>query len=165
MQKHLLYLAFGTNLGEKYKNIEDAYSETEKRIGEIISQSAFYVSDPHGFESKNKFVNTVCAISTPLPLHEVFVTTQEIEKKLGRTDKSRQKQYTDRIIDIDILMYDDWIVKTVELTIPHDQLHKRRFVLVPFAEIAPQVVHPVFGKSILQLAKELDDSDNHNDMI
>lgn len=165
MQKHLLYLAFGTNLGEKYKNIEDAYSETEKRIGEMISRSSFYVTDPQGFESNNEFVNTVCAVSTALSLHEVFVATQKIEKMLERTHKSQQKQYADRIIDVDILMYDDLIVKTAELTIPHDQLHKRFFVLMPFAEIAPQVIHPVFRKSILQLAKELEGSDNQNIVV
>ena len=158
MKEHLLYLALGTNLGEKRRNIEEAYGEIEKRIGAIVSKSAFYITEPEGFKSGNQFVNTVCIVRTTLPVAELFSISRKIEEKLGRTLKSQNMQYVDRIIDIDILMYDDCIIHTPQLEIPHPRLHQRSFVLSPLKEVAPNVVHPVLGKKISQLADKLDNS-------
>lgn len=155
MNKHLLYLALGSNLGDKQQNIGNAYKQIEKRIGEIISQSAFYITMPDGFQSDNMFVNSVCAVHTELSLTSILAITQRIELELGRDNKSRNNLYTDRIIDIDILIYDDLIINTPTLTVPHPRFHVRKFVMEPFAEIAPDVRHPMKGKTIKKLCEEL----------
>ena len=89
---------------------------------------------------------------------EVLQETQEIEKKLGRTNKSHDKLYADRLIDIDILLFDNLIIEEAGLIVPHPRFHLRDFVLTPFAEISPNTIHPVFDKSILQLKNELEQS-------
>ena len=152
---HVVFLGLGSNLGDKEKNIERAYREIDKRIGRIISKSAFYMSDPEGFESENRFVNSVCELVTILEAREVLRVTQAIEKELGRTKKSPDGGYADRTIDIDILMVDNRIVEEPGLIIPHPRFHLRDFVLTPFAEISPDTVHPVFAKTILELKKGL----------
>ena len=108
-RSHIVFLGLGSNLGDKQKNIAQAYKLIKKRIGKIVSHSAFYITDPEGFESKNQFVNSVCEVTTKLSAREVLQETQEIEKKLGRTKKSQDGAYTDRQIDIDILMFDNLI--------------------------------------------------------
>ena len=151
-----LFLGFGSNLGSKKENILNAYSEIEKRIGKIISRSAFYITNPEGFESENYFLNSACEVECKIDIYSALAETQFIEKQIGRTSKSKNGIYSDRIIDIDILLADDLIIDTPELTIPHPLLHKRRFVLEPLAEIAPDYIHPIFHKTILQLLSELD---------
>lgn len=150
-----IFLGLGSNLGDKEKNIEEAYRRIEERIGKIVFKSAFYVTRPEGFLSGNWFVNTVCEVVSDMPVDEVFAITQTIEKQLGRTKKSENGNYADRVIDIDMLMLDDSIIDTPELTVPHPRMHLRRFVLVPFAEIAPDVVHPVLKQSIRDLLEQL----------
>lgn len=152
---HRIFFGLGSNLGDKEKNIEEAYRRIEERIGKIVSKSAFYVTRPEGFQSENWFVNTVCEVVSDVPVKEVFAITQTIEKQLGRTEKSINGKYADRVIDIDMLMVDDCIIDTPELTVPHPRMHLRRFVLVPFSEIAPDVVHPVLKQSIRDLLEQL----------
>ncbi len=153
--KYCIFLSLGSNLGNKQKNIERAYKEIEKRIGTIVSKSAFYCTQPVGFESENEFVNSVCEVNTSLNAHTVLKETQEIEKEIGRVTKSKNQHYEDRIIDIDLLLFADTIIEEINLIIPHPRLHLRDFVLTPLAEIAPDVIHPVFNKSILELKREL----------
>ena len=155
MEKHRIFLGLGSNLGDKQKNIERAYKLIKKRIGKIVSKSAFYISEPVGFESDNEFLNSVCEVVTLMSVYEILQETQEIEKEIGRVNKSQRGEYLDRIIDIDILMYDDIIIEEPSLIVPHPQFHIRSFVLIPFAEISPNTIHPVFDKSILQLKNEL----------
>jgi 2-amino-4-hydroxy-6-hydroxymethyldihydropteridine diphosphokinase len=152
-----MFLGLGSNLGFKKENILNAYSEIEKRIGKIISRSAFYITNPQGFKSKNYFLNSACEVECNINVYSAFVETQFIEKQIGRTSKSKNGIYSDRIIDIDILFADNLIIDTPELTIPHPRLHTRRFVLEPLAEIAPDYIHPIFHKTILQLLSELDE--------
>ena len=152
---HIVFFSLGSNLGDKQKNIERAYRQIKKRIGKIVSQSAFYITQPEGFESENEFVNSVCEVATTLSAREVLQETQEIEKKLGRTNKSHDRLYADRLIDIDILLFDNLIIEESDLIVPHPRFHLRDFVLTPFAEISPNTIHPVFDKSILQLKNEL----------
>ncbi|MDI3505534.1 MAG: 2-amino-4-hydroxy-6-hydroxymethyldihydropteridine diphosphokinase, partial [Bacteroidota bacterium] len=149
------FLGFGSNLGCKKENILNAYAEIEKRIGKIISRSAFYITNPEGFESENYFLNSACEVECKIDIYSAFAETQFIEKQIGRTSKSKNGIYSDRIIDIDILLADDLVIDTPELTIPHPLLHTRRFVLEPLAEIAPDYIHPIFHKTILQLLNEL----------
>lgn len=150
-----LFLSFGSNLGDKQKNIEAAYEKIEERIGNIVSASALYISNPVGFQSDNLFVNSVCEVDTNLDIYTAFAITQEIEKEIGRDEKSIDGIYSDRLIDIDILLAENLVIKSPELTIPHPQLHLREFVLAPMCEIAPDVIHPVLGKSIGELLCEI----------
>lgn len=139
---HQVYLGLGTNLGDKEANLRAALEELTKRVGEITSQSAFYATEPWGFASEHSFLNAVCCIHTHLSPMEVLRTTQEIERSLGRMKKTVCGEYSDRIIDIDILLYDNCHIHTPELTIPHPLMWKRDFVMIPLKEIYPDIVPP-----------------------
>ena len=128
------YLSLGTNLGDKKTNLERAISLISVEVGKIVSISSFYQSAPWGFESENDFLNAVILVETPFPPVELHAKTQEIEKKMGRTAKSTAS-YSDRIIDIDIILYDDLTVDTPELKIPHPLWQERDFVRIPLEEI------------------------------
>ena len=134
---HQVYLGLGTNLGDKEANLKAAIEEIRKRVGEVTSLSAFHASEPWGFKSENLFLNAVCSVSTNLSPIDVLHTTQEIERELGRLKKSINRIYSDRVIDIDILLYDDLHIDTPELTIPHPLMWQRDFVMIPLREIAP----------------------------
>ena len=151
-----VYLGLGTNLGDKEANLDMAMEEIRKRVGEILSLSAYYITEPWGFDSKNAFLNAVCKISTSLSPLDVLLTTQSIEKDLGRMKKSVNGQYSDRPIDIDILLYDDIVLDSPNLTIPHPLMHKRTFVMEPLSEIAPELVHPVLHKSMKEILKGME---------
>lgn len=151
----LIYLGLGSNLGNKEKNIEAAYNKIEERIGNITSKSALYITEPIGFSSSNFFANTVCAVNTELDVYDLLRQTQLIEKEIGRTNKSVHGVYNDRLIDIDILVAGSLVIDSHSLTIPHPLLHNRKFVLEPFAEIAPDVLHPIFQKTIKELLLSL----------
>ena len=136
---HQVYLGLGTNLGDKEANLKAALEEIRKRVGEITSQSAFYTSEPWGFKSDNSFLNAVCCVCTNFSPEETLYTTQAIERTLGRLKKSVNGAYSDRIIDIDILLFDDLQINTPELTIPHPLMWERDFVKIPLKEIAPEI--------------------------
>lgn len=152
---HEVFLGLGSNLGDRGENLYQAISNIEERIGKVIATSAFYVTEPVGFESANQFLNAVCLVKTKLQPLEVLQETQAIEKDMGRTGKSVNKSYTDRIIDIDLLLFDREIFESPNLILPHPHLHERPFVLLPLAEIAGEYIHPVLGKSINELKNEL----------
>jgi len=140
---HIVYLGLGTNLGNKEANLKEAIEEIRKRVGEVTSLSAFYATKPWGFESDHSFLNAVCRISTPFSPREVLHLTQDIERSLGRLKKTVNRQYSDRLIDIDILLYDDIHMNTSELTIPHPLMWEREFVTIPLKEIAPEITKPL----------------------
>lgn len=152
---HLVYLSLGTNLGNKEENLRTAVTLIEEQVGTITSQSALYASAPWGFDSENTFLNNAIAVETPLTPEELLSVTQRIEHTLGRTRKSVDGQYSDRLIDIDILLYDDVVMHTPTLTLPHPLMHRRLFVLEPLNEIAPTLVHPLLQKEIATLCNEL----------
>lgn len=153
--KYSVYLALGSNLGDKQKNIEEALDKVEERIGNIISLSAFYLTAPVGFQSENIFVNCVCEVVTQISIYKLFSITQEIEKEIGRSQKSVDAQYADRQIDIDLILAGDMVIDTPELTLPHPRFHTRSFVLDPLFEIAPDLIHPILGKTIREMRDEL----------
>ncbi|NDW08682.1 2-amino-4-hydroxy-6-hydroxymethyldihydropteridine diphosphokinase [Dysgonomonas sp. 520] len=153
---HDVYLGLGTNLGDKKNNISRAISNIENKIGEVVSVSGLYETDPQGFNSDNMFINAACHVRTAMSAEEVLFATQEIEKKMGRTLKSVNRVYSDRIIDIDILMYDDLVYESDILVLPHPHLHERDFVITPLSDIASSVLHPVLKKTIEEL-KTLND--------
>ena len=139
---HRVYLSLGTNLGDKETNLKIAVNEITKLIGEVTSLSAFYATEPWGFTSEHIFLNAVCCVYTTLSPIEVLHITQKIERSLGRMKKTINSDYSDRIIDIDILLYDDLQMKTSELTIPHPLMWERDFVMIPLKEIAPDIISP-----------------------
>ena len=136
---HQVYLGLGTNLGDKEANLKAAVEEIGKRVGEVTSLSAFHVSEPWGFTSEHTFLNAVCCVLTDFSPMEVLRLTQDIERSLGRLKKSVDGHYSDRLIDIDILLYDDLHLSSPELTIPHPLMWQRDFVMIPLREIAPDI--------------------------
>ena len=146
-----VYFGLGTNLGDKEYNLRLAVRKIEERVGKVVSLSAFYATAPWGFSSEHTFLNAAACVETLLPPLSVLHLTQEIEREIGRTHKSVGGVYSDRVIDIDLLLYEDRVLDTPELKLPHPLMHERRFVMEPLAEIAPGVVHPVFKKTIQEL--------------
>lgn len=138
---HTVYLSLGTNLGNKEQNLLTAIAEIGRRIGPIKAQSAFLATEPWGFESENTFLNAAIRIETNLSPIALLDESQQIERDMGRTQKSSANcqlstvNYQDRIIDIDILLYDDLHIDTPRLTIPHPLMQQRDFVLIPLKEI------------------------------
>jgi len=152
------YLIFGSNLGDRLKLIEEATQLVEKNIGAISKKSSMYDTEPWGFVHKNTFLNQVICVETNLTPHGLLGATKKIESSLGRIrEKVQEVQYTARTIDIDILLYNDWVIKTDDLQIPHTRMAERRFVLEPLTEIAANLEHPVLKKKILQLLDECKD--------
>ena len=142
----MVFLALGTNIGDRQKNLNDAIALINRRIGKIEKMSSFCETKPEGFVSDNDFLNAVISVRTKLSVYQIFKQTRKIEKILGRKTKSKNENYTDRIIDIDILYCNNLIISTKELTLPHPKLHLRAFVVEPLMEICPNWQHLIFGK-------------------
>lgn len=150
----IAYLGLGTNIGNKRRNMITAAALLAERVGDILALSGFYETEPWGFESEHLFLNAAVKLRTSfLPL-ELLRITQQIEKELGRTEKSNGA-YHDRVIDIDILLYDNEVLRLPELTVPHPLLQERKFVMDPLSEIAPFVVHPVLKERMIDLKERL----------
>ena len=143
-----VYFGLGTNLGDKEHNLRLAVRKIEERVGKVVSLSAFYATAPWGFSSEHTFLNAAACVETLLPPLSVLHLTQEIEREIGRTHKSVGGVYSDRVIDIDLLLYGDQVP---ELKLPHPLMHERRFVMEPLAEIAPDLVHPILKKKMREL--------------
>lgn len=151
---HNVYLGLGSNLGDKEANLYLAVKNIEERIGQLKALSAFYLTAPVGFLSDNQFLNAACLIETSFTPIEVLDISKSIELDMGRKSKSCSGIYADRIIDIDILLYDDYIINSSELILPHPHLHNRGFVIRPLSEIATTFIHPTLNKSIEELENE-----------
>lgn len=160
---HLAYIGLGTNLCDSSAtgdrnlllsaNLNRALQALQEHVGTLLRCSSFLPSAPWGFESKNTFLNAVALIETPLSPLQLLHQTQQIERLMGRTTKSHSRQYHDRIIDLDILLYDDLLLASDTLTIPHPLMLQRPFVMQPLCEIAPTLVHPTAHKTIAELTQ------------
>ena len=135
----IAYLGIGTNLGDRAGNLQSAVNLINEQAGHVLACSSFIETEPWGFSSDNAFLNAVVEIDTLHSPHELLRITQEIERSMGRTHKSVNGAYSDRIIDIDILLYENLTVNDTELTIPHPLIWQRRFVYEPLLEIAPHL--------------------------
>lgn len=150
----IAYLALGTNIGNKRRNMITAAALLAERVGDVLALSGFYETEPWGFRSENIFLNAAVTLQTSLAPLELLHATQQIEREMGRTEKSHGS-YQDRLIDIDILMYDNLVLQTPELVLPHPLMQERKFVLNPLAEIAPFLVHPVLKECITELNEKI----------
>ncbi|WP_299823717.1 2-amino-4-hydroxy-6-hydroxymethyldihydropteridine diphosphokinase [uncultured Pontibacter sp.] len=143
-----LYLLLGGNLGNRTLYLQQARESINQRVGSITHTSKVYETAAWGKTDQPTFLNQVLEVESMLSPEQVLQSINTIEHELGRI---RQEHWGARVIDIDILFYDDLVQQTQRLTIPHPQLHLRRFTLMPLVEIAPDLVHPVLGQSIKQL--------------
>lgn len=130
-----VYLSLGTNLGNRKRNIREAIEKIEEQIGVVKRQSAFYETKPWGYSSPNDFINACVLVFTPMAPRQVLEAAQKIEREMGRTLKSVNGEYHDRIIDIDILMIDDLVIDEPDFKIPHPLMEERDFVMIPLKEI------------------------------
>lgn len=149
-----VYLGLGSNLGDRAANIKKALQLLESQVA-ITTVSPLYETEPVGIKEQPWFLNAVCAGQTALDPQALLTFVKGIEKKMGRTPTVR---FGPRLIDIDILFYDDLVLESPTLQIPHPRLTHRAFVLVPLAQVAPHLVHPCLGltiREILAQAEEL----------
>ena len=148
---HIVYLALGSNLGDRYSNLAAALQRLRDAV-EIRAVSSVYETAPVGFLDQPRFYNIVCSGTTVLPAPELLKYAKEIESALGRQPSFPNGP---RPIDIDIIFYDDLRIAQVDLTIPHPRMAERAFVLVPLVEIAPQVVDPISGHTAQELLQNV----------
>ena len=153
-----VFLGIGTNLGNRENNLKEAVAMIEEHVGKVLNSSSVYETEPWGFQSDDGFLNMVVNVETRLAPSGLLGRILEIESLLGRV--RGETRYASRIIDIDILLYEDRIIDEESLKIPHPLLQERRFVLVPLCEIASEMIHPVLKKSFSVLLKTCIDESN-----
>ncbi|MEJ7779152.1 MAG: 2-amino-4-hydroxy-6-hydroxymethyldihydropteridine diphosphokinase [Daejeonella sp.] len=151
----ITYLLLGSNLGDSRKSIHGALSYIDGQIGAVNLRSSLYQTASWGKHDQPDFINQAVCVDTDLSPGELLKGILEIELELGR---ERISKWGSRTIDIDILFYDDQVLDEPDLIIPHPYLHQRRFSLMPLYEIAPNLIHPVFNKSVGELLDELPDN-------
>ncbi|MDD9974109.1 MAG: 2-amino-4-hydroxy-6-hydroxymethyldihydropteridine diphosphokinase [Candidatus Poribacteria bacterium] len=157
----LAYIGFGSNIGDRLAHIQNAIHVLSKTEGITLQKiSSVYKTAPVGYEAQAEFLNSVAAIQTSLSPLSLLHTLKDIETEVGRQHRIR---WGPREIDLDILIYGDLCLQTEKLVIPHPEMHLRGFVLVPFAEIAPDLVHPVFEESIQTLLNRLEDDKSESE--
>lgn len=132
---HIVYFSLGSNIGNRKRLVAEATALLGERVGQVLRQSSLHETEPWGFSSPNKFINACVCCVTNLSPRRVLAETQRIEREMGRTGKSVGGEYHDRIIDIDILLYDDLHVDEPDLKIPHPLMCERDFVMKPLKEI------------------------------
>ena len=136
---HTVYLGLGSNLGDAEENIRIACRMVAERIGDVRQQSDIYRTEPWGFQSDNTFANAVICVVTTMKPQDLLAATQQIERSMGRTEKTSHRNgkayYQDRIIDIDILLYDDLTIDEPDLKIPHPLMRQRDFVMTPLRQL------------------------------
>lgn len=147
MPQYTVYLGLGSNLGDRHQNLRRALRLLSEKMT-IQMVSSIYETEPIGFSDQPVFLNAVCKATTSLSPEGLLLAAKEIEQEIGRTPTF---QNGPRLIDIDILLYDNRIISTPDLEIPHPRMSERAFVLAPLAEIAPDLVHPIKGKRVSEL--------------
>lgn len=152
--KHRAYLCLGTNLGDRLANLKNACSRLPPGVS-LVEGSPVYETPPWGYKNQPAFLNQVVKVETELEPHELMATLKRIEVAMGRQESIR---YGPRLIDMDILFYDDLVLDIPDLTIPHPRMAGRAFVLVPLADLAPDLMHPVELKTVRQMLEGLDRS-------
>jgi len=152
--KKKLVLGLGSNLGNRYSYLMQAIAELEFEIGTTALCAQFYETPPWGDHNQAKYINTVIAFDTQMSVDQCFTLVQSTEQKMGR---KRERKWGPRNIDIDILFYDDHIVKTKILEVPHPEIINRSFVLVPLCDLMPNFEHPKAKNTIQALLNNIED--------
>ena len=150
--KHTVYIALGTNLGDRSANLDSALASLPPAVN-IVSSSPVYVTPPWGYLRQSSFLNQIVKCETHLTPEELLDYLKAIEKRMGRKPTFL---FGPRTIDLDILFFDDLVLETSSLNIPHPRLEEWAFVLVPFADLDSDLIHPVSGKSIRELLENVD---------
>jgi 2-amino-4-hydroxy-6-hydroxymethyldihydropteridine diphosphokinase len=150
--EHTVYIALGTNLGDRLANLHAAIRSLPPEI-KVLAESHVYETPPWGYEEQPTFLNMVVKAETELGPEALLRYLKQLEVELGR---EQNFHWGPRLIDLDILFYDDLVIDTPPLVIPHPRLQERAFVLVPLADAAPDLIHPVLQKSVSQLMAEVD---------
>lgn len=152
-----VYISIGSNLGDKKANCDRALRRiVEKNVAEVITVSPYYRTEPVNYTDQDWFVNAAACIETDLAPVELLTALKETEQELGTVEKT--VRFGPRKIDLDILLYDDLIIKTERLCIPHERMHERVFVLKPLCDINAEILHPVLKRRIDELLEETDDT-------
>ena len=162
-QLHSLIVLTGCNIEPKQEHLLRAAELLHQRVGRVVAHSDIYYTEAWGFEADELFANMALELHTPLSPLEVLDLTQAIEQELGRDRVAEQaakatsgERYCSRTMDIDLMFYDNEVMQSERLTLPHPLMQERAFALRPMAEIAPSRLHPVFGKSIEEMLGEID---------
>jgi 2-amino-4-hydroxy-6-hydroxymethyldihydropteridine diphosphokinase len=148
------YLLLGSNMGNRETFLSKALTEIDATIGKISKKSKIYQTEPWGEKEQEDFLNIAVEVETKLKPKKILEKIHEIEKLL---DREETYKWGPREIDIDILFYGDEMISEVDLTIPHPFIHERKFTLIPLAEIAPELYHPIMGANIMDLLLECED--------
>ncbi|MFC1878834.1 2-amino-4-hydroxy-6-hydroxymethyldihydropteridine diphosphokinase [Chloroflexota bacterium] len=150
--QHIAYLALGTNLGDRLANLQAAMDAFAPEI-RVAATSPVYETPPWGYLDQAAFLNQVVQVETGLSPEALLAVLKRLEEELGRQASIR---YGPRLIDLDILFYDDLVLETAVLTIPHPRMRGRAFVFVPLADLVPDLIHPKLGLTVRQLCQETD---------
>ena len=155
--KHTVFLMLGSNLGDRMENVQLAEKMISEGIGEVKKSSAFYETEPWGIINQPSFYNKLLLVETIYCALEVLKLSMKIEQLMGR-HRTEENRWKERIMDIDIIYFDEQIIQLPELYLPHPRLHLRNFVLLPLMELAPNLIHPVLKKTTIEMLNECADS-------
>ena len=145
---NIVFLQLGSNLGDRELLLQDAIFAIAERVGVVVEKSKVYESAPWRAEGQENYLNQILKVKTELQADDVLSIILDIEKNLGRL---RLEKWGERLIDIDIIFYNDSIIETAELCVPHKHMHERMFVLTPLHNIAPEMIHPKYNKTVEEL--------------
>ncbi len=151
---HKTFLLLGSNLGDRAEILLKAQKEISLSVGTVVNESSIYETGAWGIEDQPAFLNQVVVVKTKLNPHQLLTVINNIEQELGRI---RHQKWGERLIDIDILYYNNKVINTPNLIIPHPEIANRRFTLVPLVEIAPDFMHPVLGRNQKELLSSCED--------
>jgi 2-amino-4-hydroxy-6-hydroxymethyldihydropteridine diphosphokinase len=149
---HKAFIALGSNLGDKRKNIEIAIEKIKEKGIKILKVSSIIETEPYGYKDQDSFLNAVCLVETSLDPFSLLRVLLNIEEEMGR---KRIFKWGPRNIDLDIIFYDDLVIESEELIIPHPDAHNRTFVMGPISEIEPDFVHPVLKRKVIDIYNDL----------
>jgi 2-amino-4-hydroxy-6-hydroxymethyldihydropteridine diphosphokinase len=149
---HKAFIALGSNLGDKRKNIEIAIEKIKEKGINILKVSSIIETEPYGYKDQDSFLNAVCLVETSLDPFSLLRVLLNIEEEMGR---KRTFKWGPRNIDLDIIFYDDLVIESEELIIPHPDAHNRTFVMGPISEIEPDFVHPVLKRKVIDIYNDL----------